>query len=64
MTDEAECCECGTVSVSVDGTWKRGEVCLFGTLFACSMRCAEAFATKHARVGCRPGEAGLAKEAT
>lgn len=63
MSDTAECCECGKEDVSDDGCWKPGNVCLFGMLFACSMTCAKAYATKHAREGYRPGEPGFdAKE--
>lgn len=55
MIDESECCECGAVTVD-DGCWRPGQWCLFGMLFACSLKCCEAYATKHAREGWRPGE--------
>lgn len=63
MTDVAECAWCGKPSASADGCWKPGEVCLFGTLFCCSMACAKAYAENNAREGYRPGEPGFdAKE--
>jgi len=54
--DVAECVCCGLESHSADRTWKPGEVCLFGNLFACSMACAEKWAAENASVGFRPGE--------
>jgi len=58
MGNVSECCECGKTSVS-GCTWQPGEVCLFGTLFACSLVCAENYARKNAREGFRPGEPGF-----
>jgi hypothetical protein len=59
MILDAECIECGKVSISPDGTWKPGEVCLFGSLFACSLKCAEKWAAREAAPGYRPGEPGF-----
>lgn len=55
MSDTSECISCGK-RVTDDGTWKPGQVCLFGTLFACSMACAEKYAAAFAAEGYRPGE--------
>jgi hypothetical protein len=59
MSDLAECIECGKVSISPSGCWQPGEVCLFGMLFACSLKCAEVYAAREAAHGCRPGEPGF-----
>jgi len=64
MSDAATCVECGRESVSADGTWKSGEVCLLGNLFACSETCAKAWATKNAAPGYRPGEPGFFMDVT
>lgn len=60
--DVWECVECGSRSVSDDGTWKPGQFCLFGSLFCCSRACGERWATENAAVGFRPGEPGFRLE--
>jgi len=56
--NRSECAECGRKSEHDDGVWHPGEFCLFGTLFVCSLACAEKFASTCAP-GCRPGEPGF-----
>ncbi len=56
MIDTAECVECGKESVSQDGTWRPGEVCLFGNLFCCSIECAMKWARENASDGYKPGQ--------
>ncbi len=52
-----KCIKCRKQS---DGdVWKPGEVCLFGLIFACSLKCAEAWATEHAAEGYKPGQPGF-----
>lgn len=57
MTTGNTCVNCEYVS---DGNvWKDGEVCLFGSLFACSMKCAEEWAQENAAEGYKPGQPGF-----
>jgi hypothetical protein len=58
----AQCIECNVVREG--STWRPGEVCLFGMLFACSIECAEKWATENAARGYRPGEPGFDADIT
>jgi len=53
----SECIECGKPGHG--DTWQPREVCLFGTLFACSLACAKKWAAREAAPGYRPGEPGF-----
>lgn len=53
----SECIECGKQCPG--DTWKPGQVCLFGNLFACSVKCAEAWAQREAAEGYKPGQPGF-----
>jgi hypothetical protein len=58
----AQCIEC---KATRDGdAWRPGEMCLFGTLFACSVECAKTYAAREAAPGFRPGEPGFDMDVT
>jgi hypothetical protein len=52
-----ECIECRKQCPG--DTWESGQVCLFGTLFACSVACAETWARREAAEGSKPGQPGF-----
>jgi hypothetical protein len=60
MIDATECIACGKVCPG--GVWHPGEVCIYGSLFACSMACAEQWGREHAAQGHKPGQPGWRAE--
>lgn len=53
----ATCVHCGEEREG--DVWRPGEACLFGTLFACTIECATAWAQEHAPEGSKPGQPGF-----